>query len=287
MAQARGIALTALARSPQQPADGVDWVSGGLDDAAALERLVEGASAVIHVAGAINAPDRAGFTAANIDGTAAIVAAANRAGIGRFVHTSSLSAREPGLSDYGWSKRESETVVRDQAAGWTIVRPPAVYGPGDRATFTLFRMAARGFIALPPAGRLSLIHVDDLCRLLIGLALGDAAGGLVIEPDDGRLGGWSHGDFALALGRAVGRPVRTLSLPRWAIAATAMIDETRARLMRRAPLLSRDRARYVIHPDWTVTATARPDETLWSPSIDTEAGLEATARWYRSQGWLR
>lgn len=242
---------------------------------------------MIHVAAAINARDRAGFAAANIAGTAALVGAAERAGVPRFVHTSSLAAREPAMSNYGWSKAESESVVRSQAKGWTIVRPPTVYGPGDRETLILFRLAARGVVPLPPAGRLSLLHADDLAALLLELALGRAAEGAVIEPDDGRPGGWSHAEFAAALGRAVGRRARALPLPGWTIAVGARVDEMRGRLRRRPPRLSRDRARYIVHPDWTVSAAARPDVGIWSPSIDTEAGLAATARWYRSEGWLR
>ena len=266
---------------------GVDWVIGTLDDPDALDRLCEGADAIIHVAAAINARDRAAFAAANIDGTAALIDAANRAGITRFIHTSSLAAREPEMSNYGWSKAESETVVRERAKGWTIVRPPTVYGPGDRETLMLFRLAARGFVPLPPAGRLSLLHADDLALLLIGLGLSRAGEGMVIEPDDGRNGGWSHTQFAEALGRAVGRRVRALPLPGWMIATGARVDELRGRLRGRPPRLSRDRARYIVHPDWTVAAAARPDVSVWSPSIDTEAGLAATASWYRSQGWLR
>jgi nucleoside-diphosphate-sugar epimerase len=262
-------------------------VIGALDDKAALDRLCAGADAVIHVAAAINAKDRAAFAAANIAGTAALVDAANRAGIARFVHTSSLAAREPEMSNYGWSKAESEVVVREQARGWTIVRPPTVYGPGDRETLMLFRLAARGIVPLPPAGRLSLLHADDLAGLLVGLALSHVGENMVIEPDDGRPGGWSHAEFAEALGRAVGRKVRPLPLPGWSIAIGARVDELRGRLSGRPPRLSRDRARYIVHPDWTVTATARPDASIWSSSIDTEAGLAATADWYRSQGWLR
>ena len=167
-----------------------------------------------------------------------------------------------------------------------MVRPPTVYGPGDRETALLFRLAARGFVPLPPAGRLSLLHADDLAALLITLALGDAAEGAVIEPDDGRPGGWSHAEFAAALGRAVGRGVRPLPLPAWAIALGARVDELRGRLRGRPPRLSRDRARYIVHPDWTVTPAARPDASFWSPAIDGEAGLAATAEWYRRQGWL-
>src|SRR4029078_11969889 len=95
---------------------------------------------------------------------------------------------------------------------YAIVRPPAVYGPGDRETFELFRMAKRGIVLLPPEGRLSLIHVDDLARLLLALADKAAPAGLMVEPDDGRHGGWSHAEFGRALGAALGRRVAPLCL---------------------------------------------------------------------------
>ena len=66
---------------------------------------------MIHVAGVVNAPDAAGFEAGNVIGTGAVLAAAERAGIARFVHVSSLSAREPQLSQYGASKARSEALV--------------------------------------------------------------------------------------------------------------------------------------------------------------------------------
>ena len=103
--------VRALTRSPQAPQDGVTWIAGALDQPDSISRLVEGSSAIIHVAGVVSAPDRAGFVAGNIDGTRALVAAAGNANIKRFIHVSSLSAREPGLSDYGWSKAESSSML--------------------------------------------------------------------------------------------------------------------------------------------------------------------------------
>ena len=68
----------------------------------------------------------------------AVVEAAKVWATPRFVHVSSLAAREPALSDYGWSKHEAEGVVAGSGLPWTIVRPPAVYGPGDRETLAYF-----------------------------------------------------------------------------------------------------------------------------------------------------
>jgi nucleoside-diphosphate-sugar epimerase len=284
-AAAAGHQVAALTRRPQAPRDGVEWIAGSLDDRAALDRLVAGADAVIHVAGVVNAPDAAGFEAGNVIGTGAILAAAARAGTKRFVHVSSLAAREPGLSLYGASKARSEALVVAASVSSAIVRPPAVYGPGDRETLEQFKMAKRGLVVLPPAGRLSLIHVDDLARLLLAAAASDAD--LLIEPDDGRQGGWTYREFGQALGRAmgraVGRPVRTVSAPRLLLRLAAGAD----RLGRGDKAkLTPDRAAYFCHPDWTAAPARAAPRALWTPQVDTEAGLAATARWYETHGWL-
>src|SRR5207248_10760879 len=107
---------------------------------------------------------------------------------------------------------------------WAVVRPPAVYGPGDKETLELFKMAKRGQIYLPPAGKLSLIHVDDLAGLLLVLTSRGAPKKVVIEPDDGRPGGWTHREFGAALARAVGVPARTIFTPRFLLALGSRLD---------------------------------------------------------------
>ncbi|WP_315763191.1 NAD-dependent epimerase/dehydratase family protein [Sphingomonas sp. Y38-1Y] len=276
-----GHTIRALTRRNQPDREGVTWIAGALDKPAALASLVEGADVVIHVAGVVNAPDRAGFVAGNVTGTEAVIAAAQAAGTPRFVHVSSLSAREPALSTYGWSKAEGEARVAAALPNAAIVRPPAIYGPGDLEMLELFRLAKKGVVPLPPPGRFSTIHVDDLADLLLALAGSDAAG--VFEVDDEAPMGWSHVDFARALGRAVGRRVLPLSTPR----ALLMLSASIARAVQgdRAKLTP-DRAAYFSHPDWVVRADRRPPPALWRPSIATEPGLAATAEWYRAAGLL-
>jgi UDP-glucose 4-epimerase len=261
------------------------WVEGALHDAAALARLCEGASAVIHIAGAVNVPTRADFAAANIAGTRAVVEAAEQAGVRRFVHVSSLAAREPHLSDYGWSKAGAEDVVRGSALDWTIIRPPAIYGPRDADMFEMFRAARWGVLPVPPPGSASVIHAEDLARLLLAAARGSAPdwSSGIFEPDDGRPGGWPHAELARAIGLAMGTKVWAPSLPASFLKTGALID----RLVRgdRARLTP-DRARYMVHPDWTSSPDLAVPANLWNPAIGTEAGLAQTARWYRDQNWL-
>jgi uncharacterized protein YbjT (DUF2867 family) len=283
LALGSGHHIRALTRRPQPEREGVTWVDGSLDDPESLDRLVEGSNAVIHVAGVINARDAAGFEAGNVTGTAAIVEAAQLARIDRFVHVSSLAAREPELSMYGASKARSEQLVASAPLDWAIVRPPAVYGPGDRETLELFRMAKAGIVLLPPKGRLSVIHVDDLGRLLLVLAGPGAPTGLTIEPDDGTKGGWSHQQFAKALASGFGRKAVTFSAPRTLISLGATIDRW---LRGENAKLTPDRAAYFCHPDWVSDPSMTVPPELWKAAIETTKGIADTARWYEQGGWL-
>jgi nucleoside-diphosphate-sugar epimerase len=280
---AEGHTLRALTRRRQAERPNVEWIEGSLEDPDSLRRLVSGADCVVHIAGVINAPDATGFDRGNVQGTLAMLAAATAAGATRFVHVSSLAAREPGLSMYGASKARSEELVERSGLDWVIVRPPAVYGPGDRETLDLFKMARGGQIFMPPKGRVSLIHVDDLARLLLACADPEAPSKLVLEPDDGRTGGWGHGEFGDALGKAVGTPARTISTPRLLLSLASRAD----RLVRGSKAkLTADRVAYFCHPDWVASSGKAVPADLWKPEVDTPAGLKATADWYRSNGWL-
>jgi uncharacterized protein YbjT (DUF2867 family) len=283
-ALASGHQVRALTRRPQPEREGVIWVPGALDDPESLSELCIGADCVLHIAGVVNAPDRAGFIAGNITGTENMLAAAKAAGVARFIHVSSLAAREPGLSNYCWSKAEAEARVVASGLDWQMVRPPAVYGPGDTEMLDLFRMAARGVVMLPPGGRMSVVHVADLAALLVRLAGGAGDANAIHEVDDGAPRGWSHKDFADALGDAVGRKVRAFSTPKLALHLAAQGD----RLLRgKAAKLTPDRARYIAHSDWTAHPDRKPPSQLWSAEIPTRQGLADTARWYRAQGWLK
>lgn len=289
-ALAQGHTVRALARREQAPRAGVEWVRGGLNDTAALAALLQGADAVVHVAGLTNTPDPAEFEVANVTGTANVLAAMTGAGVKRLVFVSSLSARKPELSAYGASKAKAEALVEASKLDWTTVRPPGVYGPRDVDYLEMFRTARLGFVPLPPGGASSIIHADDLARLLVILAASSSSEAVgpasqkIYEPDDGREGGWSHKELAQAIGRAMGRrAVFAPHLPRAVLEAAAAAD----RLARgdRAKLTA-DRVGYMAHPNWVARFDRRPPPGLWQPRISGEEGLKATAEWYRREGWL-
>lgn len=282
----RGLPLKALTRREQEPRSGVEWVRGNLHDTDALEELAKGTSAMLHIAGVVNAPDQAGFQHGNVVGTRNVVGAAVKQEVHRFVCVSSLSAREPQLSDYGRSKREGEEAVQACTLDWTTIRPPAIYGPRDTEIFELFRSAKWGVVPVPPAGAASMIHVDDLARLLLDCASSAEGGewsGKIFEPDDARVGGWPHQEMAKAIGKAMDRQVWTPAIPAFLLKSAAQMD----RLFRGDKAkLTPDRARYMLHPDWVSSGERSVPSDLWKPRIDTVEGLADTARWYMEQGWL-
>lgn len=285
-ALAQGHTVRALARREQAPRAGVEWVRGDLNDTAALAALVQGADAVVHVAGLTNTPDPAEFEVANVTGTANVLAAMTGAGVKRLVFVSSLSARKPELSAYGASKAKAEALVEASPLDWTTVRPPGVYGPRDVDYLEMFRTARLGFVPLPPGGASSIIHADDLARLLVVLATGHTAATKkqIYEPDDGREGGWSHKELAQAIGRAMGRRlVFAPHLPKKVLDAAAAADR---RMRGDKAKLTADRVGYMAHPNWVARFDRKPPPGLWQPRISGEEGLKATAEWYRREGWV-
>lgn len=280
----KGMKAKALARTLPADRPDVRWVQGSLSDTAALTELVSGTDAVIHIAGLTNTPDPADFTAANVDGTAAVIAAAKAAKVKRFVFISSLSARKPGLSRYGASKLAAEELVMGSGLNWTMVRPPAVYGPRDNDMLELFKAARWGVIPMPPSGATSMIHVGDLAELLIALVpFSPKTRRRLYEPDDGREGGWSHQEMAKAIGAAMGRNPFVAQLPKPVLEIAAKAD----RLMRGdAAKLTPDRVGYMCHPNWVARSDKAVPADIWQPNIETPDGLKMTAQWYQANNWL-
>ncbi|KQM40931.1 NAD-dependent epimerase/dehydratase family protein [Sphingomonas sp. Leaf10] len=276
----QGWHVRALTRRAQPAEPNVSWVRGALDKADSLTELVAQADVVVHVAGVVNAPDMAGFTAGNVTGTRAMLDAALAGGVRRFVHVSSLSAREPQLSTYGASKRAGEDLVAASDLDWTIVRPSGVYGAGDTEMRDMFRMAQMGLALLPPPGKVALVAVDDLARLLLALADNEGPR-TILEVDDGNP--MSHAELARLIGDAVGQRVLPMHLPAKLLRIGAKLDRT---FRGTAAKLTEDRARYLAHPDWTADPARRPDRRLWEPRIATARGLADTAAWYRAHGLL-
>ncbi len=258
-------------------------IVGDLADQAALKELVDGAQAVVHLAGAIAAPDRASFFAVNVQGTENVAKAALDAGVGRFIHVSSLAAREPDLSDYGASKRAAEDALAAIAPkGLVVVRPPVVYGPGDRATLPLLAQFTRRIAIIPGSAkaRFSLLYVGDLAKFIEARLADDMPG--LHEIDDGRPRGYGWPDLFDLASTVEGHKARPIYLPQWLLEGLAWpVSLMGAAFKLRVPL-THGKVRELYHPDWVVRG-AGPGNPTYLPFAE---GFRLTIAWYREQGWL-
>jgi nucleoside-diphosphate-sugar epimerase len=299
----RGDEVRALVRAPAKAEalglSGVEWVRGDLSDAGALTRAAGGVDVVYHVAGVVAALDEAGFMAVNREGTRRVIEAAEAAGA-RLVVVSSLAAGGPAeagrprtegepsrpVTAYGRSKLAGEELVRASGIPWTIIRPPAVYGPRDAEMFRLFRAASLGVGAVFGEGdqELSLVYGPDLAEAIAAAGHSEATVGRTFyaaHPETIR-----SGELARTIGKAMSRDVRVIRIPVAAGRAMLQVTGAVAKLAGRPTILTPDKGNELFQPAWTCDPTALTDATGWRATHDILAGARRTAEWYRERGWL-
>ena len=258
--------VRALCRSaPPKGLKAVTWVRGDLSDCAALAALCEGADVLVHVAGATAAASDAGFHAVNVAGTARAVAAARAAGVRRVVLVSSQAAGVPSLSRYAASKTMGEAAAR-RAAGpgveVCVVRPPAVFGPGDEATRPILTALSRGVLPVPGGRgwrerRFALVTAADLADELLRVARCGADG--VLAPASYPALSWA--DLAGAAGEVTGREVRLVPVPLALLRAAGHGVDLAARIARRPAVFGAGKAREMAC-DWRVAGSGLANQSL-------------------------
>lgn len=260
----------------------VEVITGSLADESALRKLCAGTDVVLHLAGAIKAANQRAFFEVNEKGTRNLVLAAGATGVRRFIHVSSLAARKPEISPYAASKCAAEVAVQGaRGLEACIIRPAAVYGPGDVATLPLLK-SLMGTIAVLPGlsdSRFSLIHVDDLASILAD-AVTQARQG-VLEVDD-LSGGYGWRDLIDVTRSQFSKPDRCFHLPRSVAMFVGHGADVWAGLTGQPQMISAGKFREMYEPDWVVTGANWPRTN----PIPLSAGLPGTIRWYQAQGLL-
>lgn len=287
---ASGWVVRALCRSAEPPAlPRIEWVRGTLEDPAALRALADGAEAVVHCAGAVRGATPTDFDRTNLHGTRRLVQAARSGGVSRFLLMSSLAAREPHLSPYARSKRRGEDALPADAGrmAWTILRPPAVYGPGDRETLPLVRCMRLGLAPVlgSPEARFSLLYVADLA---------DAVAHLLDAPDwkpgpfeihDGCPGGYGWADLVQTVGRILGRRVRPVRIPAVLLRCAGRVNLRWSAGRGRMPMLTPGKVRELTHPDWVCDDGPLRAAAGWRPQVQLEGGMRRTIARLRAGAW--
>jgi nucleoside-diphosphate-sugar epimerase len=263
---------------------GLEPVTGSLQDSDTLSRLLQGAVAVVHCAGAVRGATAADFNAINVDAVEQLVHAAHsRPPTPRFLSLSSLAARAPQLSYYAASKRRGEDALASRAGDmeWVALRPPAVYGPGDRELLPLFQWMGRGIAPVlgKADARVSLLYVEDLCSAVLRwLEAGECRSG-IYELHDTRTGGYRWDEIIAIASALRARRILRLPVPGPVLRSLAAVNVTTARLIGYAPMLTPGKVRELRHQDWVADNTALTAAIGWQPRVSLQEGLQRTMGW--------
>ncbi|HNW59971.1 MAG TPA: NAD-dependent epimerase/dehydratase family protein [bacterium] len=281
----------------------VEYVEADLNDAQDLGRIVRGAERIYHLAGVTKSRDAAGYLQGNYQTTVQLLEACRACGRPdlRFVYVSSQAAAGPSgaaaveeedpprpISLYGRAKLRAEEAVTAYAQEHfaTIVRPPSVYGPRDRDIFVYFKAVALGVLLLPGDGgqQISLVHVDDLVDgIILAGETGQARGRVYFlsadDPSDWR-------SFGAAIADALHKKPLVLRVPLFLMPPVAFFSMLGGRVTGKPALLNRDKVAEMRQPGWVCSNARARRELGFRPRIGLEAGVAATAAWYRKMGWL-
>ncbi len=279
-------------------------VEGGLGDEAAAGRLVEGVDAVVHVAAVYRTaghPDSY-YREVNVVGTERLLEAAAGAGLRRFVHTSTVGVhghveRPPADESapvapgdiYQATKAEAEALAlefhRRRGVPVTVVRPGAIYGPGETRLLKLFRAIARGRYAVVGTGRTFYhpVYIDDLVAgFLLALDRKEAVGEAFLVCGPSYV---SQSDLAALIAKHTGGRVLPFRIPARPIQWAGDVVEAICVPLGLDPPLHRRRVDF-----WTKSRAFTIDKARrllgYAPKVDLEEGIARTAAWYREAGWL-
>ena len=305
---ARGDTVKALVRpdsiTTEVKGSGAEIVPGSLGNTGGARALVSGCDAVLHVAAVYRTaghPDSY-YREVNVLGTKVLLEAAAEAGVRRFVHTSTVGVhgdvKNPPADEeaplapsdiYQETKAEAETMAREfgltHGLEVAIVRPGAIYGPGETRLLKMFKGIARGRYAVVGTGKphYHLVYIDDLVDgFLLALDRPEAAGETFIIAGPRSL---SQDDLAREVARATGGSVWAFHIPAWPIQRLGDLVEGLCIPLGIEPPIHRRRVDFwVKNRSFSIQKARRL--LGYDPHVDVEEGVRRTARWYREQGWL-
>lgn len=283
---------------------GAEVVLGSVTDRALLGRLTKGQEVVFHLAAAfrdVSAPESV-YWDVNVNGTRYVLEAAEEHGVRRVVYCSTQGVHghvedPPGDEEtpiepedyYQYTKYEGEVVCHefmDRGMEISIVRPTAIYGPGDPGRWLmLFKMARRGRFLMFGDGETTYhpVYIDNLVDLFLLTAdKREAVGRTYIGADEHY---YTLNEIVRMVGEAIDVEVKIVHLPFWPLWLASAAVEFSCKPFRVDPPLFRRRA------DWFRQVRAfridrARDELDFRPRVGLEEGLRTTGEWYRANGYL-
>lgn len=275
----------------------ISVVDCGMDSPEEMAGAVSGVDTIFHLAGVTKAPTPQGYIDGNVNIAKNLVTAIKRYGkkVEKLVFVSSQAAAGPHpgpngltesdpakpISHYGHAKLATEQVMLElrESLLLAIVRPPMVYGPRDTSFTPMYSAARKGLFPIFGSRKtlMSIIHVDDLIRGILGLSHGMDNGRVStgsVYYISGQIASWE--EIGLAVGSALGHKQLLIPIPFWCIGAIAMVNGVLYRAGIPTTLLVPDKWREIKAGGWVCDDTKARKDFGYIPKITLADGMMST-----------
>ena len=259
---------------------------------------------VIHNAGVTKANKDEEYFKINRDFTRNLVQALGKANRvpDKILYVSSLAAYGPGkphssepimeldlpnpVTKYGESKLMGEIYVREQkVAPYLIIRPTAVYGPGERDNFINIKLINSGFEFFigKHNQNLTFIYVSDLVNAMFNLIESDKVNKCYFI-SDGNI--YSKREMGEILSREFNKRVFRLSVPLFLVKIIAYISEKVGKMQGKATALNLPKVKELEASNWVCDISELKNDIAFEAKHSLASGLAETIKWYKKEGWL-
>ncbi len=282
----------------------LEYRYGDVTKTESLPEMVRDVDYIIHNAGVVKARKKRIFYEVNEKGTANLFGAIeeNNPSVKKVIFVSSLAAAGPSkngrpvtetdapipITTYGASKLAAEKTALSYRDKFNIlsIRPPAIYGPGDKELFPFFETVYKGirpFIG-NSSRKLQLVEVGDLCQAFYLAVTKDTPSGeicFVAESD-----AYTMKQLIELLGEACDKDGFRLYVPAFLLYIMAFVAQTLSALVGATPMLTREKAREILS-SWEVTTDKAKELLGFTSQISFKQGARSTYDWYLKHGWLK
>ncbi len=284
----------------------IETMEASLSDVDSLCKAVENVDYIFHVAGVVAAKNDHEYLKGNCDATRNLLEATIQSApnIKRFLHVSSQTAAGPAhsfakpiteddicnpITAYGRSKKAAEDVVNSfqNKLPITIIRPPAVYGPRDPATFQIFQLANKGLGTLIGFNQkyVNFIHSDDLVKGIIDSAFSENTISKTYFVASEEFYSWDT--IMDSIKSALNRDMFVkIHIPHLVVFTIASLSEFFGKFSEKPPIFNIDKGRDFVQNYWTCSVEKSKTDFGFKQLISLDDGLKSTINWYKQNNWF-
>jgi nucleoside-diphosphate-sugar epimerase len=270
-----------------------------------VKHLEEGQYAyIVHAAGATKAKNQEEYNAVNAGYTRnlALAAAESKIDLKKFVFLSSLAAQGPSayqeyqlfsesrtpnpVTAYGKSKLLAEQYLADVELPMAVLRPTAVYGPGEKDLFVVFKMLQDGldaYIGNNPQ-RFSFVYVQDLVNATMLALKAENKKEHIYNISDGNV--YNRYELADTFKALLGKKTLRFHIPEGIVKVVANLMELAYANSEKAPVLNKEKLNELTAPNWACSIEAAKKDLNYSPVYNLKTGLAESMPWYTENKWL-